>query len=50
MEKSGTRLVLGEAGASVGTAFVLMVGGDWPLLSFWSQQLGDPCAGVTWSC
>lgn len=34
MEKSDTRLVLGETGASVGAAFVLMVGGDWPLLSF----------------
>ena len=34
MQKSDTRLVLRETGASVGPAFVLMVSGDWPLLSF----------------
>lgn len=34
VEKSDAWLVLGETGASVGAVFVLMVGRDWPLLSF----------------
>ena len=39
MQKSDTRLVLRETGASVGPAFVLMVSGDFS--ASWSQQLGD---------